>query len=339
MVTKYSPIPGNLHFDSTLGAQFVGAIVSTFLTGIGTLQTFNYFLTIPNNDGMIFHTVVGFMWGIDIVLFAFAVIMVYTVVITNFANPFAAVQISWAESVSLSYNPLRLIGSHMLTIWRCRSLMQAFLATSSALNFLIRCMFIFRVWKLSGRKLYLMIILGFLNCLILSVGSVMAEEFVRIGNFDGLSSKKWLIVCVFTTIAFTDTLIAGILWYYLWGMKSNGTNRTKSQINTLIRYSLETGVVTSLVAIAIIITYLTMPNNLIFVAIYLFLPKLYYNAFMANLNSRGNLRNRKSNDGTGWVSVRLNTIQAPAIQQNRNPSSNVSSESARSDSEVGVALV
>ncbi|KAI0791734.1 hypothetical protein C8Q75DRAFT_755868 [Abortiporus biennis] len=313
MVTKYSPIPCNLHFDSTLGAQFVGAIVSTFLTGIGTLQTFNYFLTIPNNDGMIFHTVVGFMWGIDMVLFAFAVIMVYTVVITNFANPFAAVQISWAES--------------------------AFLATSSALNFLIRCMFIFRVWKLSGRKLYLMIILGFLNCLILSVGSVMAEEFVRIGNFDGLSSKKWLIVCVFTTIAFTDTLIAGILWYYLWGMKSNGTNRTKSQINTLIRYSLETGAVTSLVAIAIIITYLTMPNNLIFVAIYLFLPKLYYNAFMANLNSRGNLRNRKSNDGTGWVSVRLNTIQAPAIQQNRNPSSNVSSESARSDSEVGVALV
>ncbi|KAI0791731.1 hypothetical protein C8Q75DRAFT_50325 [Abortiporus biennis] len=240
------PIPNDLHFDNTLGAEFLGAIVSTFLTGIGTLQTYNYFFSITNNDKTPFRILVALLWGVDMLLLVFLTIGTYTAVITNFANPVAIVQMTWATT--------------------------AFLATSSALHFMIRCMFIYRVWRLSKNP-YLTFILGVLNCLILSTGSAMADKYDRLGNFVAVRSAKWLVIWVFTTLAFTDTLIAGILCYYLWRMKSHAAERTESQIDTLMRYAQHTGAATSLLAIIILITYLTMPDNIIFSGIYVVLPK------------------------------------------------------------------
>ncbi|KAL4244485.1 hypothetical protein ABKN59_009341 [Abortiporus biennis] len=295
MSMRCLPIPTDLHFDNTLGAELIGVIIATFLTGISTIQTYNYHLSIPNADKILFRILIAILWVLDFLLLIFLSIASYSSLVTNFANPFNVEKISWV--------------------------LAGFLATSSVLNFIIRCMFIHRVWRLS-KSSHLAVVLFVLNCLILSIGSVMADKFAHIGDVFGLRNYKWLIIWVFTTIAFTDTLIAGILCYYLWKMKSHATRRTESQINTLMRYSLETGAVTSVVAIAIIITYLTMPNNLIFVAIYFLFPKLYHNALMATLNGRATLRDGQSDSAKGWRSIRLTTIGTSSLEPGNSNGSN-----------------
>ncbi|KAI0791716.1 hypothetical protein C8Q75DRAFT_47845 [Abortiporus biennis] len=275
-------LPADIHLDTTIGAEFIGLVISTFLTGISTLQTYNYFLGIPNNDRTPFRILVGILWILDMLLTILLTICIYTIVITDFTNPLSLVRITWS--------------------------IVAFLPTSATFHFLIRCTFIYRMWRLS-RNHYLAFILVTLNCIVLSVANALAHKYEQIGNFASVRSAKWLVIWVFTTLAFTDTLVAVVLCYYLWRMKSSVTRRTETQIDTLMQYSQHTGAATSLLSIAVLITYLVMPDNLIFNGLYVILPKFYHNALMATLNSRDRLRTKLSN-GEEWKSIRLTAISS-----------------------------
>ncbi|KAI0791735.1 hypothetical protein C8Q75DRAFT_805342 [Abortiporus biennis] len=313
MSMRCLPIPTDLHFDNTLGAELIGVIIATFLTGISTIQTYNYHLSIPNADKILFRILIAILWVLDFLLLIFLSIASYSSLVTNFANPFNVEKISWVLAVRVLHPTLSSkidllspscpgLFSHIVRV-EFHYPMHVHPPGLEAEQKLSPCGCSVRAqlshpldWKCHGRQ-------------------IVRDVF-------GLRNYKWLIIWVFTTIAFTDTLIAGILCYYLWKMKSHATRRTESQINTLMRYSLETGAVTSVVAIAIIITYLTMPNNLIFVAIYFLFPKLYHNALMATLNGRATLRDGQSDSAKGWRSIRLTTIGTSSLEPGNSNGSN-----------------
>ncbi|KAF9465545.1 hypothetical protein BDZ94DRAFT_1253378 [Collybia nuda] len=88
----------------------------------------------------------------------------------------------------------------------------------------------------------------------------------------------------------SDMLIMFSLYYYF--KKSEVWLERRSKIiDKLILWTIETGLLTSLVALAQMICFLTMKSNLIYVSLYMVLPKLYSNCLMAMLNGRATLRN------------------------------------------------
>ncbi|KAI0791730.1 hypothetical protein C8Q75DRAFT_805337 [Abortiporus biennis] len=264
-------LPIAINLNTTIGAEFIGLVISTFLTGISTLQTYSYFFSILNNDRTPFRYLLGILWISDVLLTIFLTVSIYTIVITNFMDPLAAIRITWS--------------------------IVAFLSTSSIFHFTIQC-------------------------IIMSASSALAHQYVQLGNFVSVCSAKWLVIWTLSTLAFTDTFIAITLCYYLWRMKSSAAQRTESQIDTLMQFCLHTGVVTSLLSIAILITYLVMPDDLIFNGIYVILPKFYHNALMATLNSRDNLRTKLSGSNEEWKSIQLTAISTASISTVEAPGTN-----------------
>ena len=73
-------------------------------------------------------------------------------------------------------------------------------------------------------------------------------------------------------IAFTDTLLAGVLIWLLWQSRS-GFHRSDSIINRLVAYTVGSGFVTSVWMIFAVIAVAVAPNSLIYAIAVLCLPK------------------------------------------------------------------
>ncbi|TDL25572.1 hypothetical protein BD410DRAFT_598387 [Rickenella mellea] len=92
-----------------------------------------------------------------------------------------------------------------------------------------------------------------------------------------------------------DLLITGSLLYYL-NRNRTGFKSLDSIIKRLMWYSLSTGLLTSIFALASMVTFITMSHNLINVGISFFLGRLYANSLMTTLNGRAETRAKFSNN-------------------------------------------
>ncbi|PCH38945.1 hypothetical protein WOLCODRAFT_37260, partial [Wolfiporia cocos MD-104 SS10] len=98
-----------------------------------------------------------------------------------------------------------------------------------------------------------------------------------------------ILYCGLTSGAISDMLIASSLSVFLYRCQT-GFTRTDSILRKLMAYSIESGVLTSVCALACLIAYATMPHNYIYIAMYFVLSKLFLNSLLANLNARDTLR-------------------------------------------------
>ncbi|KAI0789577.1 hypothetical protein C8Q75DRAFT_141122 [Abortiporus biennis] len=249
----------NIDFDNTLGALFIGLLAATLLTGVVSVQTYIYFLNSGKRDRIYLRLLVLCLWALDAFEFVCAAAYAYRSLITNYLNPIGLLTVTWS--------------------------VPAYIATGAVSNFLVRSMFIYRVFKLSGNQ-YLGAAMALGNCAVAAFGLVLAGKFNIITNFLERKGITWLISTSFGSVAFIDTLIAFILCWNLWRMRTGFNSRTDSQLDTLMHYSIHTGALTSLIAIITLILYLTMPNNLVYMGVWLPLPKFYHNALLATLNAR-----------------------------------------------------
>ncbi|KAJ8080701.1 hypothetical protein PM082_017535 [Marasmius tenuissimus] len=101
----------------------------------------------------------------------------------------------------------------------------------------------------------------------------------------------WVTSAGIGSAAAADILIAVSLCYYLYKSKT-GSRRTDSLISTLMIYTLTTGVMTSVIDTIIVISFATMPQNFVWLALFWIVGRCYVNSFLAALNSRESLRER-----------------------------------------------
>ncbi|KZS91159.1 hypothetical protein SISNIDRAFT_414524, partial [Sistotremastrum niveocremeum HHB9708] len=109
-------------------------------------------------------------------------------------------------------------------------------------------------------------------------------------TFVQLSTISWLLYLGFAMAVTGDFYIACSLCILLYRSRS-GLKSTNSLVNTLIGYSVNTGLITSVTSTVCLFTYVAMPTNFVFLATYFPLSKLYVNAMLATLNCRDYLRN------------------------------------------------
>ncbi|KAI0783058.1 hypothetical protein C8Q75DRAFT_484363 [Abortiporus biennis] len=252
----------SLHLDDTLGAIFVGNLIGAILHGVVCDQTYAYYMINNRKDGWLLKTLVAILWIGSSVQLAFGAHQVYYFSITNYNDPSVLNREPWS--------------------------MFGFNTISNINDVLIRGIFIYRVMRLS-KNMVLTLILWFGNLTISGLAFGLSTQILIIGDLNNLGKISWLLCTQFSVLALVDTAIAFALCVFLWRLKT-GFIRTDSQLENLMMYSIHTGVLTSVAAIVIVITYAAMPHKFIYIAIYMPLSKLYLSALLAMLNARETMR-------------------------------------------------
>ncbi|KAL5531059.1 hypothetical protein ACEPAG_3935 [Sanghuangporus baumii] len=103
--------------------------------------------------------------------------------------------------------------------------------------------------------------------------------------------SKVLVTVVEIVSAINDVVIAAGLCYYLLRSRS-GITGTDRLVTRLIRYSIQSGILTSIISVIMLVCFLVMPDNWIWIAVHIVLAKPFSNSFLAMLNARSRLRSQ-----------------------------------------------
>jgi len=257
--------PGALptKFDSTLGAGFIACLISTALYGVTCAQTFTFYQNYPH-ERRIVKWAVALLWTLDtghVMLVAHAF---YWFLVSHFLDPLIITQIPWSIWASGIFAP-----------------------TSDAI---VRCFFIYRIWILSKKKRWLAYPLVLLTIAVWADAIALAVKGFASLTFAHLQSMAWMLYLGLGLMTAGDFCFAVSLCYYLRKSKHGGNKQTRSMVNILMIYAINTGLITSIFSLTSFITFAALPNTYVFLTMYFPLSKLYANALLATLNARDWLR-------------------------------------------------
>ncbi|KAJ6536998.1 hypothetical protein B0H19DRAFT_1270680 [Mycena capillaripes] len=259
--------------DNTLGAVFVGVVISSILFGVSTLQVYWYYHYYPH-DSRLHKVSVGVLWALDATHLALTVFASYHYGVRGFGHPEVLAVVIW---------PIKLLT-----------------AINVVIILMVHSLYAYRVWLLGG---YHHGVLGYLVAAVVlagfGVGIVLAVETYSINSWADIGNIAWAVQSSFATSTTIDIIISVAMCYYL--RKSKGTeSRLNSRISTLMQYTLSCGVFTSACSVSALFSFITMPNNFVFLALTYLLTRLYINSFMAMMNARQ--RAQRPQDSTFMMS-------------------------------------
>ncbi|KAJ7200537.1 hypothetical protein GGX14DRAFT_571944 [Mycena pura] len=231
MPTSTFPSP-----DGTLGAVQIGFIVSTFLFGIVTLQTFNYYWNYPQ-DSVGLKLLVGVIWLLEVGHSICGWAAIYSISITYYGQPqhilnppavlgflplFSAIPIVLVQVNTLrapQTYPLRLIS-----------------------NFRQQWFFCLRIGRLSGRWHFARLLALF--CAIPTVLTVVIVVMFELGpGFATLETGKGRLLMTIATSLLPSghILLAGALCYYLRQLRyPSEFDRPRTIVDNIMIWTIET---------------------------------------------------------------------------------------------------
>ncbi|KAI0340037.1 hypothetical protein BDW22DRAFT_1431095 [Trametopsis cervina] len=267
--------------SETYGALLIGGIMATYLSGVVCTQTYLYFRSFPRDPSVI-RSLVFVVWFMDILHSALVFTSVWHYLITGLKNPTEIQNIYWSVSGTISITGFT--------------------------TFLIHCFFTHRVWTLSKQNKWItapIMALAFLRMLS-AFGTV--AQMTRLHTWARFHEvAAWSFTTGLVISATVDILIAFTLVYYL-SQNRTGFSNMDYILDTIMLYTVENGMLTSISVVASFICWLTMPQNFIFLAFHFIIFKMYANSFLATLNARRNLKDRSLQGGR-----RKNSIQLPTL--------------------------
>ncbi|KAF8271265.1 hypothetical protein EI94DRAFT_597557 [Lactarius quietus] len=141
-----------------------------------------------------------------------------------------------------------------------------------------------------------------------SFGFLFTSKEIALKRFSRFSSLTWITCTGMTAGALGDILIAAAMCWSLY-RKKTGFARTDSILMALMTYSINSGLLTSFLAVGMTISFVVSPSSLLCVAFYWTMNKCYTNSLLAMLNSRDYVRNRSttydSDDSFNLSSIRI----------------------------------
>ncbi|KAJ6458586.1 hypothetical protein C8R47DRAFT_148782 [Mycena vitilis] len=250
-----SPQPPPL--DNSLGAVFIGLVLSCMLFGVSSLQVYYYYHYYPN-DNRLHKVSVGILWILDTIHISLIIHASYHYGIRGFGQFAGLLVVVWCLAIAINV----------------------------VIILMVQSLYAYRVWLLGG---YHRGVLGYLVAAVVlggfGIGIALAYETYTVDSFSDLGRITWASEASFAASTGIDVFISVAMCYYL--RKSKGIeNRLNSRLSMLMQYTLSSGVLTSACSAACLFTLITMPNNLIFLALTYLLTRLYVNSFTAMMNAR-----------------------------------------------------
>ncbi|KAF7289730.1 hypothetical protein MIND_01346600 [Mycena indigotica] len=256
-------------FDAgpTIGALLLGTLGSFVLWGIATGQVYMYFSRFPR-DGIALKWLVSVVWLFELVHAICSGHVTYTYTVTNYGNPRS------------------LLGKMPATL--------AFSVTlGSIITALVQGFFCFRIWTLAPNCFFKLVsIVVWISAFAYLIGSfadtALSIQAENIPAF--IAQYNWLLLAPTVLNLFNDNVITMSLVTILLMTRRQGFGRTTVLVDKLIKWTLETGMVTSIFSCLNLAFYQQEPHNFVWVAMQLIKARLFANCLLASLNSRESFR-------------------------------------------------
>ncbi|KAI0652742.1 hypothetical protein C8Q79DRAFT_939173 [Trametes meyenii] len=301
---------GNAH--DTIGAILIGALVSAVLSGTVTTQALIYFRLYGGDDFKRNTYMVSILWGLDALHSSMAFASAWIYLIEN-----------WGDVTIYDFIPWTIA----LTV-----------ALTAIVTLITHCFFAHRVYVLSGFSWWLTAPILVLACGRLVSALVSTSEMITLQSYEAFVDRVgWVFTMGLSLSTAVDVLITVSLIVLLQRSRTGFSTITDHLIDVVTLYTVETGLVTSITTAVSLICWLTMPRNLIFLALHFSISKLYATSTLATLNARKSLRRRtnKSDDHVLPVISSLHEAQSQT-QRDREDALDLN---LKSDHAVSIARV
>ncbi|KAL4269496.1 DUF6534 domain-containing protein [Pleurotus pulmonarius] len=249
--------------DNTMGAALIGCILAAALYGVSTVQTFFYF-THYSRDPWYTQQIVLAVWVFDTLHQALITHTVYHYVISNYFNPIALGNMIWSILLEVLVNGF--------------------------IGLIVQSYLMHRIWRLSGKKLWPLFLIGpfilgeFVCSLVFTILSLQMTTFAELTSLKGLSMTV-------NVLAAAGDLLISICLVLMLHKRRTGFKKSNTIISRLIIFTINTGLLTTMCAIASLISILVWDATLIYVTFFFCIGRFYANTLLATLNARSIIRN------------------------------------------------
>ncbi|GJE99896.1 hypothetical protein PsYK624_161710 [Phanerochaete sordida] len=256
---------------STIGVALLGGFATSMLYGVVCSQCYSFFQDRSEQHSYPFvRYPIATLWILITVYTALTLQPLYWYAVSNFGDFSKVLDITWS--------------------------IRALVVLAAINDTIVRSCFVYRAWILDVHKSWLSFpLVTLVLCLFgvsLSVG-VLSFKMKTLQDFESIEGVYYANLAMIVVV---DLAIAARLTFLLASMRQNFVKRTDSLLTVMMAYTINTGLITSLVSIASLIAYATMPNNYVFVAVFFPLSPLYINALMASYNAKHWVRDNPVKD-------------------------------------------
>jgi len=277
-----------------IGPMQVGALISAALFGCLAAQCYVYFRRFTS-DHLGLKATVAALILIQLGHFVCVILSLWTMTVSNYGNP------------SLS---------SVLSVWT-----EVVILLTSFTTFIVQSFYAFRLWKLS-RKVVLPILSEMISIVAQTSILILVSRAISMTNSWTFEDHQNLMIMLsFISRAVCDlTTTVGIAWN-LKQKRDSGIKDTITIIDQLIIWTIETGLVTSLMAITVVVLILAMEQNDVWIAVALLWPNVVANSLLATLNRRLILRDNAMKGSSTGHHIGLSTlvIRVDATQTQPDP--------------------
>ncbi|KAJ3933756.1 MAG: hypothetical protein NXY57DRAFT_997373 [Lentinula lateritia] len=269
------------NIDNTLGALFIGLILSAVLNGVTLSQTWFYFSAQQqreHSDPLWLRATVVVVVILDFLHQLFTSHWMYDYCVTNFGNSAALDVLPWSY-YGMAY-------------------------PTGVVTVIVQSFYVWRVWKLSNN----VIIAGAIWSLSLAQFGAFLYYVARVFGVPNASDLSLVLgnyaILVNAIGATCDIVIACAMVFYLRQSRTS-IKRTNHLLRSITIFTVTTGIVSSVCAIMVLSMAAAYPGTNIELTFYFMLTRLYANSFLATLNVRDHLREL----GHGGIITTSNFVQ------------------------------
>jgi len=259
-------MPGSpvVDIQNSFGPAFIGLQVGTTLFGLTIVQTWIYFWNYRKRDPKALKILIVFITAMDTLHTILCCYMIYWYLVLNFGNVENLDYSMWAMDLQV--------------------IISIFVGVS------VQLYYAKRVYTVS-QSIISPIIIVTLVVVAASSGFLFTTKEAILKQFSRLHSLTWITCVGMTATALADLLIAAAMCWSLYRRRT-GFARTDSILMTLMAYSINSGLLTCLLAVAMTISFVVSPSSLIWLSFYWAMSKCHVNSLLAMLNSRDYVRDR-----------------------------------------------
>ncbi|KAJ7257708.1 hypothetical protein C8J57DRAFT_1721051 [Mycena rebaudengoi] len=244
----------------TLGPLIAGTFSAVGLSAIVGFQTFLYFHIYGTKDEMRVKLLVAGVWLLD---------AAHTVFVCLTTWDYAALHFGDKEHLEV------------INVWYPAHLLATLLATLTANLF-----YTWRIHKMSKANWYITVTILMLCASRTSCALILFYAELKYWRWAAVYEHFWVARTIsFVSSAGADIVISAARYYYLRELKL-GYVQTREVVDAVVVFTLNDGLLTSVVAITILGCVVGTHGNFVWIGLFFNLAKLFANSILATLNLR-----------------------------------------------------
>ncbi|CAA7262677.1 unnamed protein product [Cyclocybe aegerita] len=277
--------------DSSLGASLIGSYFAAILYGLTVLQAYHYFSRYWGRDEVYIYCLVLFVTLLDTLNQGMVMHSAWYTIVDNYCNVSALLVPSWTANWA---------------VW-----------VSEFIAFTVQTFYAYRLYKLSGKKLWwLSAVIFVLSLTTLIIYTIETVLLFKHGTYVYFKKVKYMTIMTFAFNLGNDVLITCSMTLLLMKHRLVAKmKQTENLIRRLISFTIYSGAVTTLVTMISLILATAHGSTSWDLILVLPLAKLYINSMLAFLNSRDSLREKHSDTA---ITVNFATGHNAPSQASRN---------------------